>query len=154
MRNDYNLSRYTFPSSITIFGPRRKLKGVQDFSVTCNDHVIKSFSQVKYLGDLTDNNLSGEYIVDSILNKVNNRLRFLYRQAKVLDVKCKSSVCSALISCHLDYVCRSWYAGFKEGLQQKLQVCHYKVMSFILNFPPMYSVNCTVLSSLKLMNVG
>ena len=77
-------------------GPRRKLKGVQEFSVICNDHVIKSSSHVKYLGVIIDNNLSGEYIVDSIINKVNKRLRFLYRQAKFLDVKC-----SALLSTYI-----------------------------------------------------
>ena len=50
-----------------LFGPRRKLKNVQD--LTCNDHVIKSSSQVKHLGVIIDNNLSGEYIVDSIKTK-------------------------------------------------------------------------------------
>ena len=129
------------------------MKGVQDFSVICNGHVIKSSSHVKYLGVIIDNNLSGEYIVDSIINKVNNRLRFLYRQAKFLDVKCKSSLCSALISCHLDYACSSWYAGLTKGLQQKLQVCQNKVVRFILNLPPMYSVNYSVLASLNLLNV-
>ena len=150
---DNKLSLHLGKTECILFGPRRKLKGVQDFSVICNDHVIKSSSHVKYLGVIIDNNLSGEYIVDSIINKVNNRLRFLYRQAKFLDVKCKSSLCSALISCHLDYACSSWYAGLTKGLQQKLQVCQNKVVRFILNLPPMYSVNHSVLASLNLLNV-
>ena len=68
-----------------------------------------------YLGVIIDNNLSGEYIVDSIINKDNNKLRFLYRQAKFVDVKSKSSLCSVLLSGHLDYACSSWYASLTKG---------------------------------------
>ena len=76
-------------SNVILFGPKRKLKEVQDFIVTCNNHIIKAYDHVKYLGVIIDNHLSGEYIVESIVHKVNNRLRFLYRQARFLDVKCK-----------------------------------------------------------------
>ena len=147
------LSLHLGKTECILFGPRRKLKGIQDFSVTCNGHHIKSTNTVKYLGLIIDNNLSGDFIVDSIVKKVNNRLRFLYRQANFLDVKCKLSLCSALISCHIDYACSSWYSGLTKGLQQKLQVCQNKVVRFILNLPPMYSVNYSVLSSLNLLNV-
>ena len=150
---DNKLSLHLGKTECILFGPRRKLKGIQDFSVTCNGHHIKSTNTVKYLGVIIDNNLSGDFIVDSIVKKVNNRLRFLYRQANFLDVKCKLSLCSALISCHIDYACSSWYSGLTKGLQQKLQVCQNKVVRFILNLPPMYSVNYSVLSSLNLLNV-
>ena len=72
--------------------------------LSCNDHVIKSSSQVKHLGVIIDNNLSGEYIVDSIETKSiigYNRLRFLYRQKKFLVVKCKLSLLST-------YIMSSW----------------------------------------------
>ena len=87
------------------------------------------------------------------MKKVNNRLRFLYRPANFLDVKCKLSLCAALISCHIDYACNSWYSGLTKELQQKLPMCQNKVVRFILNLQPMYSVNYSVLSSLNLLNV-
>ena len=102
---------------------------------------------------IIDNNLSGEHIVDSIVHKVNSRLRFLYRQARFLDVKCKMSLCSALITCHIDYACSSWYSGLTKTLRQKLQVCQNKVVRFILDLPPMHSVNYSVLSGLNLLSV-
>ena len=77
---------------------KKKIENVQE--LTCNDHVIKSSSQVKHLGFIIDNNHSEGYIVDSIKTKSiigYNRLRFLYRQAKFLVVKCKSSLLSTYI---------------------------------------------------------
>ena len=49
----------------------------KDFSIICNNHVIKSADHVKYLGVIIGNCLSGDYIVDSIVQKVNSRLKFL-----------------------------------------------------------------------------
>ena len=104
---DNKLSLHLGKTECILFGPKRKLKGVKDFIVTCNNHIIKASDQVKYLGVIIDNHLSGEHIVDSIVHKVKNRLRFLYRQARFLDVKCKMSLCSVLITCHMDYACSS-----------------------------------------------
>ena len=150
---DNKLSLHLRKTECILFGPKRKLKGVQDFIVTCNNHIIKASDHVKYLGGIIDNHLSGEHIVDSIVHKVNNRLRFLYRQARFLDVKCKMSLCSALITCHMDYACSSWYSILTNTLRKKLQVCQNKVVRFILDLPPMHSINYNVLSVLNLLNV-
>ena len=150
---DNKLSLHLGKTECILFGPKRKLKDIQDFNVTCNSHIIKASDRVKYLGVIIDNNLSGEHIVDSIVHKVNSRLRFLYRQARFLDVKCKISLCSALITCHMDYACSSWYSGLTKTLRQKLQVCQNKVVRFILDLPPMHSVNYSVLSGLNLLSV-
>ena len=64
---DNTLSLHIGKTECILFGPRRKLKNVQD--LTCNNHVIKSSSQVKYVRVIIENNLSGEYIVDSIKTK-------------------------------------------------------------------------------------
>ena len=150
---DNKLSLHLGKTECILFGPKRKVKEGQDFIVTCNNHIIKAFDHVKYLGVIIDNHLSGELIVDSIVHQVNNRLKFLYRQAKLLDVKCKMSLCSALITCHMDYACSSWYSGLTNTLRKKLQVCQNKVVRFILDLPPMLYINYSVLSSLNLLNV-
>ena len=76
------LSLHLRKTECILFGPTRKLKEVQDFIVSCNNYIIQASDHVKYLGVIIDNHLSGEHIVDSIVQKVNNRLRFLYRKAK------------------------------------------------------------------------
>ena len=73
---DNKLSLHLRKTECILFCPKRKLKEVQDFIVTCNNHIIKASDHVKYFGVIIDNHLSGEYIVDSIVHKVNNRLRF------------------------------------------------------------------------------
>ena len=123
------------------------------FSIVCKEHVIKASQQVKYLGLYIDARLCGESIVTSIVQKVNSRLKFLYRQARFLDQKSKFSLCSALILCHLDYSSSSWYSGLSKTLKRKLQICQNKVFRFILELSPMQSVNSTVFDTLNMLNV-
>ena len=99
--------------------PKRKLKDHLDFCVQYKGHCIKSTNKVKYLGVIIDNSLSGDSTVDSIVKKVNSQLKFLYRQARFLNVKCKMSLCSALVQCHLDYSCSAWYSGLSKTLKKK-----------------------------------
>ena len=49
-----------------------------------------------------DNQLSGEAVVNNIVQKVIAILKFLYRQCSFLEEKLEKSACSALIQCHLD----------------------------------------------------
>ena len=69
----------------------------------CNGHVIKATDKVKYLGLSIDSLLNGESIVSSIIQKVNARLKFLYRQAGCLDRGSRMTLSSALIQCYFDY---------------------------------------------------
>ena len=66
------LSLHLGKTECILFGPKRKLSDFKDFSIVCNNHVIKSPDHVKYLGVIIDNCLSGDYIVDSIVQKVNS----------------------------------------------------------------------------------
>ena len=56
-----------------IFASKRKLKRINSFNVRCEDHNIVSQGKVKYLGLTIDNILSGEDIVNGIIQKVNSR---------------------------------------------------------------------------------
>ena len=147
------LSLHLGKTECILFGPKRKLKNFNDFTICYNNHVIKSTDHVKYLGVYIDNSLSGDYIVDSVAKKVNGRLKFLYRQAKFLDFTCKMSLCSALIQCHLDYACSAWYSGLSKCLKKKLQICQNKMVRFILDYFPRQSVNYDVLSSINMLSV-
>ena len=147
------LSLHLGKTECILFGPKRKLNDFKDFSIVCNNHVIKSADHVKYLGVIIDNSLSGDYIVDSIVQKVNSRLKFLYRQARFLDLKCKMSLCSSLIQCHIDYASSAWYSGLSKSFKQKLQICQNKMVRFICGFSSRHSVDYTILSSMNMLNV-
>lgn len=128
---DNKLSLHLGKTECIIFGPKRKLKKVKEFQIQCNDHVIYSQSKIKYLGIDIDQNLSGEITVNSIIKKVNSRLKFMYRKASCLSTETRKTLTTALIQCHFDYSCSSWYAGVSQTLKNKLQIAQNKTVRFI-----------------------
>ena len=150
---DNKLSLHLGKTECMLFGPKHKLKRQPQFSVTCKDHTIQGSKEVKYLGLTIDSFLSREPIVSSIISKVNAKLKFLYRQSKCLDLKTKQLLCSALIQCHFDYSCSSWYEGLNKGLKNKLQVTQNKVIRFLHGFTPRTSLSYTNFQDLGLLNV-
>ena len=128
---DNKLSLHLGKTECVLFGWRRKLRKVHNFEIDCTGHTVKAQSSVKYLDVNLDNFLSGETIANSIIGEVNSRLKFLYMQCSCLGEKTRTSLCSALIQCHLDYSCSSWYAGLNKTLKKKLQVTQNKVVRFI-----------------------
>ena len=79
-----------------------------------------------------DDDLSGRSIVKETIKKANTRLKFLYRNKNILNFECRKTLCSALIQCHFDYSCSSWYPGINKGLKDKLQTTQNKMIRFIL----------------------
>ena len=104
-----------------LFGSKRKLRKAEEFYIECNGHKIKAQNSVKYLGLNLENQLSGEAVGNNIVQKVNARLKFLYRQCSFLEEKLRRSVCSALIQCHLDYACSSWYSSLNRHLRKNFR---------------------------------
>ena len=103
------------------------------FAAQCNNKVIQNVKKVKYLGLQLDEELSGESIVNEISKKVNSRLRFLYRYKDYLNTESRKTLCTALIQCHFDYSCSSWFPGINKSLSNKLQVLQNRMVRFILN---------------------
>ena len=94
-----------------LFGSSCKLSKTEELKVTCNRVSITRKTSVGYLGAEIDQNVSGEAIVNKVLSKVNGRLKFLIRKSKFLDLKTRISVVNAIIQCHFDYACSSWFLG-------------------------------------------
>ena len=132
---DNKLSLHLVKTECILFGPKRQLKKVKNFQVTCFDHVIESTSSVKYFGLNIDNFVSKE-IVNNILSKVNARLKFMYRLSSSLSSRVRKKFCSALILCHFDYSCSSWHAGLTKCLTNKIQNAQNKVMRFTNSLRP------------------
>ena len=118
---DNKLSLHLGKTEAILFGSKRKLKNVESFEIRCGEEIIKHVKSVKYLGVQIDENMSGDSIVKEIIKKANTRLKFLYRNKNLLNFQCRKTLCSALIQCHFDYSCSSWYPGINKGLKDKLQ---------------------------------
>ena len=136
-----------------LFGPKRKLKSSKGIEIPTNGQPIKSKACIKYLGSLIDCNMSGKDMVENIVKKSNNRLKFLYRNAKHLSFKTRKILCTALIQSNIDYGCMSWYHSLNCTLKRKLQIIQNKMVRFILNEGPMYHVGNSELNKLSLLNI-
>ena len=65
----------------------------------CMSSDLKQTS-VKYLGVDLDESLSGETIATKAVAKINNKIKFLYRNTKSFNLDTKKLLVSALIQCH------------------------------------------------------
>ena len=130
---DNKLSLHLGKTESILFGTKKKLASVNNFNIQCNNTSIKSVKNVSYLGLTLDNTLSGDSIVTNIIKKSSSRLKFLYRHKEILNESSRKILSSALIQCHFDYCCSSWYSSTSKTLKNKLQVMQNKMIRFILN---------------------
>ena len=102
----------------------------------CKGTVIEPREKVKYLGAVLEQTLTGESIANSVLQKANARLKFLYRKQKFLNLHIKKLLIMSLIQCHFDYACSFWYPGLSKLLKNRLQVTQNKIVRFVLKLDP------------------
>ena len=69
-----------------LFSSKRKIKKASPLNIQYKDIKIKQYTKVTCLGYILDETLSGKYMAIYVINKVNSRLRFLYRQKIFLDI--------------------------------------------------------------------
>ena len=55
-----------------------------------------------------------------VINKINSRLKFLYRKNRYLTPYLKRLLCNALIQPRFDYACSAWYPNLNKKLKSKL----------------------------------
>ena len=79
------LSLHLGKTECILCGPKRKLKTIANFQINRNGHRLKSQNSINYLGIAIDQNLSGARPTNSIIKKVNSRLRFMYRKTNDLS---------------------------------------------------------------------
>ena len=138
---DNKLSLHLGKTESILFGTGHKLKKHPDLRIHCKGSSIKSTTCVKYLGAKLDSTLSGESMCQDVINKVNCRLKFLYRKARCLDYFSRKLLANSLILCIFDYACCSWYGGLSVKSKNMLQVCQNKVVRFVLDLHPHTSLN-------------
>ena len=80
------------------FASRRKIKSTRKLNGKHKNIKIKQHLQVTYLGCLLNETFSGEAMALKVLNKINGKLKFLYRQNKFLNqhyVECYAMLLSS-----------------------------------------------------------
>ena len=130
---DNKLSIHLGKTESILFGTSNKLAKATPLKVMYGNQVIEQKLKVKYLGVFLDNNLSGKNMVESILSKINSKLRFLYRNQKYLNKDIRRLLCNSLIQPHFDYACCSWYPLLTQNLKHRLQVSQNKCIRFCLH---------------------
>ena len=94
---------WSMRNSRILFGTRNyeaskfKMKKVRKLNIKYGNIQIKQHSKVKYLGCKLDETMSGETMALSVINKINNKLKFLYRKNRFLTPTLRRLLCNALL---------------------------------------------------------
>ena len=133
---DNKLSLHVGKTECLLFGTKRRLGKVRDFTVTCDGTAVGRVLSVSYLGVILDSSLSGNDHVSSMIKKCVGRIAFLYRNSSCLDLNCRRILCSALIQPYFDYCCSSWYSGLTGKLRDRLDVLQRRMVRYIYSYGP------------------
>ena len=115
-----------------LFANKIKVKKLDKLDIIYKDIKIKQHSNVKYLGCILDETLNGESMALHVLNKVNSKLKFLYRKNKFLSPALRRLLCNAIIQPHFDYACSAWFPNLNLALKKKLQTAQNRCVRFCL----------------------
>ena len=97
-----------YKAKCILFDTQHRLNKVNSLESKYGEIHIKQYHTVTYLGCLLDETLSGESMALKVINKINSRLRFLYRKNRFLSPPLRRLLCNSLIQPHVDYACSAW----------------------------------------------
>ena len=115
-----------------LFASKFKIKKFRKLNIKYGNIQINQHSKVKYLGCILDETMSGETMALSVINKINNKLKFLYQKNRFLTPTLRRLLCNALIQPHFDYACSAWYPNLTKKLKNRIQTSQNKCIRFCL----------------------
>ena len=136
-----------------LFSSKCKANQAEPLNIVYNGVPIKQHASVNYLGCILDQTVSGETMGLKVINKINSRLRFLYRKQSFLSPKLKRTLCNALIQPHFDYACTAWYLDLNKSLKNRLQTAQNKCIRFALNLNARAPIGTDQFRSIKWLPV-
>ena len=113
-----------------LFSSKHKVKKCKPLNIHYKNIKIKQYSKVTYLGCILDETLSGESMAIHVINKINSRLRFPYRQNRYLSFPLRRLLCNAMIQPFFDYACNAWYPNINKKFKTRLQAAQNKCIRF------------------------
>ena len=102
-----------------LFASKWRAKNIRQFSSKYKNINIKQHSEVTYLGCALEKTMSGEPMSLKVVNKINRKLKFLYRKNRFLRPELRRMLYKALIQPHFDYACPAWYPNLTEKMKKK-----------------------------------
>ena len=93
--------------------------------------------------------MSGEPMALKVANKLNGKLKFLYRKNKFLTPKLRRMLCNAFIQSHFDYSCTAWYPNLTEKTKMKIQIMQNKCIQFCLRLDHMQHISLAEFRSIN-----
>ena len=82
-----------------------------------------------------------ETMACSFINKINNKLKFLYRKNRFLTPTLRWLPCNALTQPHFDYACSSSYPNLTKKLKKRIQTSQNKCIRFCLQLDKMTHIS-------------
>ena len=101
--------------------------------ITCNGHDIEMKEEVEYLGGVLDQALKYYCIIDEIVSKSINKLKFIYRNTKGFNWQIKRMIVLAMVQCHYDYACAMWFSRISFSVKKRLQIVQNKRLQIVQN---------------------
>ena len=135
-----------------LFSTKRKVKKGNILNIIYKNIEIKQYSKVSYLGCILDETLSGESMCLKVIEKINSKLRFLYRKNKYLTPTLRRMLCNAIIQPHFDYACLTWYSNLTKALKNKIEVMQNKCIRFCLNLGNLDHIGTKEFKKIKWLN--
>ena len=111
---------------------KSEIEKASPLNIQYNGKKVKQYSEETNLGCIFDKTLPGESMSTFVINKVNSRLKFLYRQNKFLDIPLRRLLCNAMIQPFFDYACNAWYPNLNKNLKTRLEAAQNKCIRFCL----------------------
>ena len=81
-----------------LFASKWRAKNIRQLNIKYKDINIKQNSEVTYLGCVLHETMSGEPMALKVINKINGKLKFLYRKNRFLSRELRRMLCNALIT--------------------------------------------------------
>ena len=133
---EYRLSLHLGKTQSILFVSKKRLRTSNKLHVVCNGSDIEPDVEITYLGVNLDQSLSGSSIVNKIVTKCNNKIKFLYRNARSFDPQTKGMLASALVQCHFDYACSMGLVVFHLLLEKDCRLFKTSLSDLFWAFQP------------------
>ena len=112
--------------------------------------VLQLLTYVAFLMNL----LSGESMTLHVLNNINSRLRFLYRQNEFLNKPLWKLLCNAMRNYYVDHVSSAWYPSLRKDLQKRLQASQNNYVKFCLELEKRTWIGVVKFKEINWLNVN
>ena len=127
-----------FVHKLICFASKRRSKNTRQLNIRYSHIIIRQHSEVTHLWCMLDKTMLGEPMALKVINKINGKLKFLYRKNRNLTKKLHRILCNGLILPHFVYACPAWYPNLNEKMKKKIQIMQNKCIRFCLKLDKMH----------------